>query len=121
MMTKIKYSLIFKIILIFFTSSYSYAQNKTDSLNYYIETNDGNTYKGQILSQDSVKILLNSDKLGEIRILNTNIKKILPIDKKKVREGKYWFDNPQATRYFFSPNGYGLLSGEGYYQNVWCW
>ncbi|MBE0638158.1 MAG: hypothetical protein IH598_06550 [Bacteroidales bacterium] len=37
----------------------------------------------------------------------------------KMKEGQYWFDNPQATRYFFSPNGYGLKAGEGYYQNVW--
>ncbi|RLD25441.1 MAG: hypothetical protein DRI70_07125 [Bacteroidetes bacterium] len=40
-------------------------------------------------------------------------------DVNKVKDGKYWSDNPQSTRYFFSPNGYGLKAGEGYYQNVW--
>jgi hypothetical protein len=25
----------------------------------------------------------------------------------------------QSTRYFWSPNGYGLKKGEGYYQNIW--
>jgi hypothetical protein len=27
--------------------------------------------------------------------------------------------NPQATRYFWLPNGYGLKKKESYYQNVW--
>lgn len=107
------------IVAIFLTASYCDAQNQTDSLNYYIETNDGNTYMGQILVQDSVKILFNSDKLGEINILKANIKKMRVVQQGKVKEGKYWFNNPQSTRYFFSPNGYGLKSGEGYYQNVW--
>ena len=119
MKIKIKYCKLSIIIALFLTILYCPAQNQPDSLTYHIETNDGNTYIGQIMSQDSVKILFNSNKLGEINILKTDIKKMHPIDMKKVKDEKYWFDNPQATRYFFSPNGYGLKAGEGYYQNVW--
>ncbi|MBE9510609.1 MAG: hypothetical protein IMY71_07015 [Bacteroidetes bacterium] len=119
MKTKTKCCKLSMIIALFLTISYCAAQDKPDSLTYHIETNDGNTYMGQILAQDSVKILFNSDKLGEINILKTDIKKMHPLDMKKVKGDKYWFDNPQATRYFFSPNGYGLKKGEGYYQNVW--
>jgi len=119
MKTKIKCCKLSTIIALFLTVSYCAAQNQPDSLAYHIETNDGNTYMGQILAQDSVKILFNSDKLGEINILKTDIKKMHPLDMKKVKGNKYWFDNPQATRYFFSPNGYGLKKGEGYYQNIW--
>ncbi|PSR57330.1 hypothetical protein AHMF7605_15530 [Adhaeribacter arboris] len=36
----------------------------------------------------------------------------------KLKNGNYWFENPQSTRYLFAPNGYGLKRGEGYYQNV---
>jgi len=86
---------------------------------YRIETRDGNTYMGQIIAQDSVKIIFDSDQLGKINILRADIKKIYPIVKEKIIEGKYWFENPQATRYFYVPNGYGLQKGEGYYQNVW--
>jgi hypothetical protein len=95
------------------------AQNQSDTLTYYIETNDGNTFIGNILSQDSVKLIFQSDKIGEITILQTDIRKMHALDLKKMKKGKYWMDNPQATRYFFSPNGYGLKKGEGYYQNVW--
>jgi hypothetical protein len=119
MKTKIKYCKLSMIIVFFLTISFCYAQNQPDSITYHIETSDGNTYMGQILAQDSVKILFNSDKLGEINILIKDIKKMYPIDKKKLKGDKYWFDNPQATRYFLSPNGYGLKAGEGYYQNVW--
>ncbi len=119
MKTKIKCCNLSFIIIFFLTISFCSAQNQADSLTYRIETNDGNTYMGQIMARDSVKILFNSDKLGEINILIKHIKKIYPIDKKKLKGDKYWFDNPQATRYFISPNGYGLKAGEGYYQNVW--
>ena len=119
MKTKIKCFQLSMIIALFLTISHCTAQNQPDSLIYHIETMDGNTYMGQILSQDSVKILFNSDKLGEISIFKTNIKKMNTIDMKKIKDGQYWFDNPQATRYFFSPNAYGLKAGEGYYQNVW--
>ena len=36
-----------------------------------------------------------------------------------MKAGKLWFENTQSTRYFWSPNGYGLKKGEGYYQNIW--
>ncbi len=119
MKRKINYSKLITIIALFLTSSYGIAQNQTDSLIYNIETNDGNTYMGHIITQDSLKILFISDKLGKINILKDDIKEMYPLNIEKIKDGKYWFENPQATRYFFSPNGYGLQRGEGYYQNVW--
>ena len=86
---------------------------------YRIETRDGNTYIGQIVSQDSMKVILDSEKLGEIKILRADIKRMYFIKKEKIIEGEYWFENPQATRYFYAPNGNALKKGEGYYQNVW--
>ena len=88
------------------------AQTQPDTLTYYIETNDGNTYIGKVLDQDSIKLVFQSDKLGEITILQTNIKEMHSVNLQKMKKGKYWMDNPQATRYFFSPNGYGLKAGE---------
>ncbi|OQX74347.1 MAG: hypothetical protein B6D64_12950 [Bacteroidetes bacterium 4484_276] len=95
------------------------AQNQPDTLTYHIETSNGNTYIGNILSQDSEKLIFQSEKLGEITFLQTDIKEMHAINLQKMKGGKYWMDNPQATRYFYSPNGYGLKKGEGYYQNVW--
>jgi len=107
------------IVVMALASAYCAAQEKIDSLSYFIQTTDGNTYRGQILSQDSISTLFNLDRFGEHRFLKTEIKKLEPLDKEKVIGDEYWMDNPQATRYFFSPNAYGLKKGEGYYQNVW--
>ncbi len=111
-----KFVLSLAILLITVVAS---AQTYSDTSKYHIETKDGNVYTGTILSGDSSQVILNSDKLGEITLNQGDIIRIEKIADDKVKDGKYWFDNPQATRYFFSPNAYGLKAGEGYYQNVW--
>ncbi len=115
-------SLCFKIcalVVLSLTAMFCAAQDQPDSLSYYIQTTDGNTYRGQILARDSLSILFNLERFGEHSFLKTEIKKLEPLDKEKVVDDEYWMDNPQSTRYFFSPNAYGLKKGEGYYQNVW--
>jgi hypothetical protein len=118
---KIKFSYIrlSTIIVLLLASFVCFAQEQPDTSMYRIETRDGNIYMGQIVSQDSVKVILDSDKLGEIKILRADIKKMYSIERKKIIDGEYWFENPQATRYFYAPNGNALKKGEGYYQNVW--
>ena len=60
-----------------------------------------------------------TDKLGEIKIYTKYITSIKEVSEESIKEGSYWFENPQAARYFWAPNGYGLKKGEAYYQNVW--
>jgi hypothetical protein len=97
----------------------STAQSQQDSIKSRIETIDGNEYIGIIQEQTSEKIRLKTVKLGEITLLIADIKQISEISQVLKEDGTYWLDNPQATRYFWSPNGYNLKKGEGYYQNVW--
>lgn len=110
----------FKLLIAFFLMiNLCFAQDNTGSKVFHVETKDGNAYTGMVLASDSVKILFKADKLGEITILRNEIKILEPADATRYKNGKYWFENPQSTRYLFSPNGYGLKKGEGYYQNVW--
>jgi len=95
------------------------AQSSQDSIKYQVETNDGNEYIGIILKQTSEAIRIKTDKLGEISIPQSEIKKITQLNAVQAKGGTYWLDNPQSTRYFWAPNGYSLKEGEGYYQNVW--
>lgn len=96
------------------------AQNNQDSIKKYrVETTDGNEYIGKIIERSADKIRIQTEKLGEISIMNADVKKITEISAAVKKNGTYWFDNPQATRYFWVPNGYSLKKGEGYYQNVW--
>jgi hypothetical protein len=105
-------------LFLFITISGS-TQEKSGPKKFSVETNDGNNYTGQIISSDSVKVVFKSDKLGEITLRQVDIKKMVNLDAVQVKGNQYWLENPQATRYFFSPNGYGLKKGEGYYQNIW--
>lgn len=107
------------LMCLFITSKAILGQTTQDSVSYYIETVDGNSFIGTIAEQDSEKIMLKTEKLGVITLRRADIRKMNVITPAKFKDGKYWFDNPQATRYFYSPNGYGLKKGEGYYQNIW--
>lgn len=115
MSTKIIFLFLFALTLTFTANS----QTTSDSTLVNIETKDGNEFMGQIVHEDSVKVVLKTEKLGEISIPKMDIKRIKTVEIQQIKKGKYWFPNPQSTRYFWSPNGYGLRKGEGYYQNIW--
>lgn len=84
-----------------------------------IETKDGNEFVGTILSEDSEKMVLKTDIMGELTISKLVITRRTSIDSSKIVMGEVWDDNPQSTRYLWTPNGYGLEKGEAYYQNIW--
>ncbi|HAH22732.1 MAG TPA: hypothetical protein DCL77_03030 [Prolixibacteraceae bacterium] len=111
--------LVFLMLCLLSLSINVHAQNNQDSIRSHVETVDGNEYIGIILQQDSQIIRIKTDNLGEISIPRAEVKRITLLTSVKTKEGTYWLDNPQATRYFWSPNGYSLKAGEGYYQNVW--
>jgi hypothetical protein len=95
------------------------AQTAPDSAKAQIETTDGNEYIGIILNQTKDSIKIKTDKIGTITISQSEIRNISNIKTIKAKDGSYWLDNPQVTRYFCAPNGYNLKQGEAFYQNVW--
>ena len=98
----------------------SMSQVKPDSSNLIrVETLDGNDYLGVLLAEDSLKVEIETAILGKIVIPRTSIKVMSPVRPSDIKAGQLWAENTQATRYFWSPNGYGLKKGEGYYQNIW--
>lgn len=105
--------------LLLFSNLIAFGQTNSDSTTYQVETKDGNTYIGNILSMDSVAIVFKTTSIGTITIQKKTIQKITSLSPDRIKDGEVYADNPQSTRYFFSPTGYGMKSGEGYYQNVW--
>ncbi len=101
------------------TTGLAFAQTEKDTSLYRIETKDGNAFIGHILSQDGESIELETETLGIIRLKRADVVTLERIGKDQIKDGQFWFDNPQSTRYFWQNNGYGLRKGEGYYQNVW--
>jgi len=97
-----------------------YAQeNESKPVLFKIETNDGNEFIGEIILEDELFIELLTSNLGKLSIKKIDIKKQSLLIATSVKDGDIWFRNFQATRHFWSPNGYGLKKGEAYYQNVW--
>ncbi len=101
-----------------FTLKYGVIEKDTTNL-WRITTIDANEYFGTIISNNGKEIKLKTEKLGLITIQVIHIQTIKQINSKLIVEGELWMENPQSTRYFWAPNGYGLKAGEGYYQNVW--
>ncbi len=113
----------FIVILLFFViivGNNGFCQENTDSLKLYrIETSDGNEYVGKIVGVDSLTFKFETSNIGVITIVRKDIVRISDLKQELLKDGSYWFENLQATRYFWAPNGFGLKEGEAYYQNMW--
>ena len=112
--------LLFAFFLMFEIQSIEAQVTKFDSTAIYnIETVDGNTFQGKILSLDKETIEIETKNLGIVKIPQKEVRRFKTIKANEIVDGEYWYDSPYSTRYFYSPNGYGLKKGEGYYQNTW--
>lgn len=110
---------IWTLLLISFAITTSlHAQIPIDtSIHAQVKTTDGSRYIGKIITEGDTSITLSTQNVGEIAILKRHIKKIDRFDTSRMKDGKYWFENPNKTRNLFGPTGYNLEEGEGYYQN----
>lgn len=107
------------LLLLIISSGSLNAQEPVDSLKIYqVETVDGNTFVGNILSRDE-KVLVIKTELGLLNIPYRNVKTVKEVKPAEMVGGQVWPENPHSSRYFYLPNGYGLRKGEGYYQNTW--
>ncbi|MFA6400011.1 MAG: hypothetical protein WCX31_00060 [Salinivirgaceae bacterium] len=96
------------------------AQEYNDTTQVWrIITIDGNEFIGTIKKKEPTQIIVTSPIYGEIMLNQSAINKMELVQQKQLIKGELWTDNPQSSRYFWVPNGYGLKKGEGYYQNVW--
>lgn len=97
-----------------------YAQESEEPKRFYrVETTEGQTVIGALVSENEQDIVIDTRQLGEVTIERANIKRMEKVDSARIRDGEYWFRNPQSTRYLFAPNAIGIPEGHGYYQNTW--
>lgn len=117
----VKHILVFLLFAILILTGFSgFSQETADTARIYrIETRDGNTYTGTIVSEETGYIILNTDKLGKLKIAVTEIHSRTELKETRKVGDTYWLPNPQSSRYFWAPNGYGLAKGEAYFQNIW--
>jgi hypothetical protein len=83
-----------------------------------VKTIDGSSNVGSIIQIDSVNIVLQTS----VTVMNIPIGKITEIKEipaESIKNGEYWFSNPNATRLFFGPTAHMLKKGEGYFSDTY--
>lgn len=114
-----KQALILLLAIFIAIPSMVYSQEPQQDKLVKIETKDGNEFFGTIISEDEKTIILKTDLFGDITIKKEIIVRRVSLESSNLVKGELWDDNPQSSRYLWTPNGYSLNSGEGYYQNIW--
>ncbi len=84
-----------------------------------VQTADGNEFMGKIRAQNAEVLVLQTETFGELTIQKKVITSIRALKGPRKTNGRFWFDNPFASRYFASTSGYGLRKGEGDFTNGW--
>ena len=77
---------------------------------------DGSTIFGRILAVNGDTVSFQTQ-AGNIQLSAGAIREIKEIPAADLREGEYWFPNPNYTRLFFAPTGQMLKKGEGYFSD----
>jgi hypothetical protein len=77
---------------------------------------DGSTIHGRIIAVNADTVTFQSQ-AGNIQLSAGAIRAIKEIEIADMREGEYWFPNPNSTRLFFAPTGQMLKKGEGYFSD----
>ncbi len=91
--------------------------NVPDSAHIQIVTlRDGSTIFGRILAVNGDTVTFQTQ-AGNIPLSASAIREIKEIPAADLREGEYWFPNPNSTRLFFAPSGQMLKKGEGYFSD----
>lgn len=115
-----KFAVFTLLLVVIFPGIICFSQETPDtSAIFRIETTDGNIFVGTFVTADSATLVLKTATLGEISIPQNNIKTRTLLDQVKKVGSEIWLPNPQSSRYFWAPNGYGLEEKSSYYQNIW--
>ena len=85
--------------------------------NVLITLKNGSAFHGKVVAENALEINLEAENIGTIVIRKDQIKSSVNLDSTNFKKGKYWFPNPNYSRYFISP-GIQLKQGDGYYQNI---
>ena len=78
---------------------------------------DGSSLVGRITEIGDTEIKFHSD-LGEMTIQIAKIREIRTVKESTIKNGQFWFPNPNQTRMLFGPTGRMLKKGQGYFFDV---
>src|SRR5438874_91131 len=118
MKTKILFIATAIILVLSYQKSFSQEAVKNDSM-YFITTKDGTTINGTLHEKNEKQISINTRNFGTVTISRDSIKQLQVLAADSYKNGKFFFPNPNSTRYVVSPSAIPLNKGEGYFQNTY--
>lgn len=83
-----------------------------------ITTKDGSELYGRIVAIVADTVEFETD-FAKVSIAISNIERIRLVPAASIRDGKYWFPNPNRTRLYFAPTARMLKQGEGYFADYY--
>lgn len=94
------------------------AQSANDSINKQntrvsVTMDNGDNFNGFLIDQNDTILLIHNEN-GKFILFASHVKKL----NQYTISGKFGFENPHDTRYFFGPTAIPIGKKEGYYQNV---
>lgn len=81
-----------------------------------VETRDGSTFVGRVVALEGDRVRF-ATAAGEVAFDLAAVTRVRTVAPEDVRDGAYWFPNPNATRLLFAPTGRMLEQGDGYLSN----
>lgn len=97
-------------------------QEKADSATadtlhtHVLKLRDGSTLVGRVLAESADSVRFESN--GTVfTIARSRVEELRAISSREVRNGTYWFPDPNETRLFFAPTARTLKKGEGYFSD----
>ena len=87
--------------------------------NFIVEIMGGSTFRGELLKISNDSLLFDMTGLTNVWIKNIDVVKLTVLEWQDTGTEGYSIANQHKTRYLFSPSGYSLGKGNGYYQNIW--
>jgi hypothetical protein len=88
------------------------------AITHVLRTREGSTMLGRVVgeSADTIRFATSG---GTLSIARSSIEELKTVRGAELRNGQYWFSDPNRTRLFFAPTGRMLAPGEGYYSNTY--
>ncbi len=118
MKTKLLFISIITLLLSTTLKCFAQQPAANDSI-YYITTKDGTTINGTLHEKNEKQISINTRNFGVVNIVRDSIRQLQVLDPSSYKNGKFFFPNPNSTRYFYSPSAIPMKKGEGYFQNTY--
>ncbi len=113
-------SIIFILFVIIVPSKFVAQVESKDSTLCLIEKNDGTKYIAIILSDDARELLIETEAIGKIYILKSEVRRITLIENTDaIRNGELLEESPFSTRYAFTNNALPVKKGNHYAMANW--